>query len=109
MVTLLVANEVEADKGAAAATSPLASGPSLAPQPLTVLLGQLYFSKTSCTRSSPPSVNIMIILLQLARVMLDCGAERWRLRWDPEPAALGWMWPGGLAPTHLFPQPVFLG
>lgn len=45
------------------------------PQPLTVLLGQLYFSKTSCTRSSPPSVNIMIILLQLARVMLDCGAD----------------------------------
>lgn len=38
---------------------------------LTVRLGQLYFSKTSCTRSSPPSVNIMIILLQLARVMLD--------------------------------------
>lgn len=40
-------------------------------QSLTVRLGQLYFSKTSCTRSSPPSVNIIIILLQLARVMLD--------------------------------------
>lgn len=46
----------------------------------TVLLGQLYFSKTSCTRSSPPSVNIMIILLQLARVMLDCEAEGWSVR-----------------------------
>lgn len=34
--------------------------------PLTVLLGQLYFSKMSCARSSPPSVNIIIILLQLA-------------------------------------------
>lgn len=33
---------------------------------LTVLLGQLYFSKISWARSSPPSVNIIIILLQLA-------------------------------------------
>lgn len=33
---------------------------------LTDLLGQLYFSKMSCARSSPPSVNIIIILLQLA-------------------------------------------
>lgn len=57
--------------------SSMVSSPSPAHRPtaLTVLLGQLYFSKTSCTRSSPPSVNIMIILLQLARVMLDCGAD----------------------------------
>lgn len=54
----------------------VASAQHTDPRPLTVLLGQLYFSKTSCTRSSPPSVNIMIILLQLARVMLDCRAEK---------------------------------
>lgn len=34
-------------------------------------------------------MNIMIILLQLARVMLDCGAERRRLRPDPERAVPG--------------------
>lgn len=62
----------------AGASSGAGAAPAQHPDPgwpLTVLLGQLYFSKTSCTRSSPPSVNIMIILLQLARVMLDCGAD----------------------------------
>lgn len=44
---------------------------------LTVLLGQLYFSKISCARSSPPSVNIIIILLQLALgALLSCGTAR---------------------------------
>lgn len=32
----------------------------------TVLLGQLYCMKTSWALSSPPSVNNMMILLQLA-------------------------------------------
>lgn len=46
---------------------------------LTVLLGQLYFSKISWARSSPPSVNIIIILLQLALgALVSWGTGRGR-------------------------------
>lgn len=95
------------------AFSSVVSSPSPAHRPiLTVLLGQLYFSKTSCTRSSPPSVNIMIILLQLARVMLDCGADtapEATHTWSQQHWAQGCMQLGGLAPTHFFSQPISLG
>ena len=37
---------------------------------------ELYFSKISCALSSPPSVNSMMILLQLARVTLDWDRQK---------------------------------
>lgn len=90
--------EVTAGRQRAACPAPAAP----VPRGLTVRLGQLYFSKTSCTRSSPPSVNIMIILLQLARVMLDWagvgagsgGSEPLRVQrgWAPLPRSLT-RWP----------------
>lgn len=58
---------------------------------LTVLFGQLYFSKMSWARSSPPSVNIIIILLQFALgALVSCEKQKqkcirfvWRVSNEP--------------------------